>query len=124
MAINNYLPILIQIVLAVGIAVSILAFSHFFGQRAKTNSIKDSPYECGMLAHGSSHPQFAVKFYITAMLFIIFDVEIVFLFPWILTYREFLAANISIFFPILFFLSVIIIGLAYEIKKGALKWQK
>lgn len=124
MELENYIPVLIQIVLAIGIAVLILAASYFFGQRASRNKIKDSAYECGLLTEGTSHPQFSVKFYVTAMLFIIFDIEVVFLVPWVLIYREFLAAQIPILMPILFFLFVLVIGVVYELKKGALKWEK
>lgn len=124
MELREYIPVIIQILLGLGIAVSILGVSHLLGQRAQTNKIKDSPYECGMIAQGQMHPKFSVKFYVTAMLFIIFDVEIVFLIPWALTYRDFLAANIPIIGPILFFLIVLIVGLVYEIRKGALKWEK
>ncbi len=124
MTLAQYMPLLVQIVLAVGIAVVIIAVSHLFGQRAKPNQFKDSPYECGMIAAGKCHPRFSVKFYVTAMLFILFDVEIVYLFPWAIVYREFLAAGIPILTPVLFFLSVLIIGLLYEIKKGALVWEK
>ena len=65
-----------------------------------------------------------MKFYLTAMLFILFDIEVVFLIPWAFIYREFLAQNISILGPILFFIGVLVLGLAYEMKKGALDWEK
>lgn len=120
---SDYLPVFIQVILATGIAIIILTASHLLGQRSRKNLIKDSPYECGMLAVGGSHPRFSVKFYITAMLFIIFDIEIVFLIPWVLIYREFLSWGIPIMMPILFFLFVLSVGLIYEIKKGALKWK-
>lgn len=123
MELLNYIPILIQLILAFGMGISILIMSHLLGQRAVKNKIKDSPYECGLLAVGSPHPQFAIKFYVTAMLFIIFDIEVVFLVPWALIYREFLLANIPILVPMLFFMVVLVIGLIYELKKGALKWE-
>lgn len=124
MAVSDYLPVLIQVVVAAGIAVVILGASHLFGQRARTNKIKDSAYECGMLSEGEPHPRFSVKFYVTAMLFILFDIEVVFLIPWVLTYREFLAASIPILLPILFFLGLLVLGLYYEMKKGALEWDR
>ncbi len=124
MTLIQYMPLLVQLLLAVGIAIAIIVVSHIFGQRAKPNKIKDSPYECGLIAVGKSHTRFSVKFYVTAMLFILFDVEIVFLFPWAIVYREFLAAGIPILTPVLFFLAVLLIGLVYEIKKGALVWEK
>ena len=121
---GEYYPILVQISLALGIGVIILAASHIFGQRSKLTAMKDSPYECGMLAEGSGHARFAVKFYVTAMLFILFDLEVVFLIPWILIFRDFMVANISILVPMLFFLFVLTFGLVYELKKGALEWEK
>ena len=124
MSLGEYYPILVQIALALGIGVIILVASHIFGQRSKSTDLKDSAYECGMLAEGSGHARFAVKFYVTAMLFILFDLEVVFLIPWILIFRDFMAANISILVPMLFFLFVLIFGLVYELKKGALEWEK
>jgi len=76
------------------------------------------------LMEGKAHPQFSVKFYITAMLFILFDVEVVFLIPWVLVYRDMLAEALPILAPMIFFLVVLIIGLAYEIRTGALDWEK
>ena len=111
-----------QISLATGIGAVILVASTF-GQRGTDTAIKNSPYECGMLAEGSGHARFAVKFYVTAMLFILFDIEVVFLIPWVLVFREFLAANLPILLPVFFFLAVLIIGLVYELKKGAIEWE-
>jgi NADH-quinone oxidoreductase subunit A len=124
MSLGEYYPILVQIALALSIGVIILVASHIFGQRSKSTDLKDSAYECGMLAEGSGHARFAVKFYVTAMLFILFDLEVVFLIPWILIFRDFMVANISILVPMLFFLFVLIFGLVYELKKGALEWEK
>ncbi len=124
MEIADYYPVLVQISLALGIGGVILAASHIFGQRSKSTAIKDSPYECGMLAEGSGHARFAVKFYVTAMLFILFDIEVVFLIPWVLVFREFLAANLPILLPVFFFLFVLVLGLVYELKKGAIEWEK
>ena len=73
---------------------------------------------------GKPHPRFAVKFYVTAMLFILFDIEVVFLVPWALVYREFLAAQIAITAATAVFLGVLVLGLAYEFKRGALEWEK
>ena len=124
MTLFDFYPILIQLILALMIGVVILVASHVFGQRSKSSQIKNSPYECGMLAEGGAHSRFAVKFYVTAMLFILFDIEIVFLIPFVLVFREFLSANINILMPILFFLFILSFGLIYELRKGALKWEK
>lgn len=120
----HYVPILIQVGLALGLALTILAVSHVFGQRAKTSKIKDTAYECGLLPEGPNHTRFSVKFYVVAMLFILFDVEIVFLLPWALIFREFVAYGIPIMGAGLFFIMVLVIGLFYETKKGALEWEK
>ncbi len=124
MDLSSYYPILVQVVLASSIGCIILIVSHIFGQRSRSTEIKNSPYECGMLAEGSGQAKFAIKFYVTAMLFILFDLEMVFLVPWIMVFRDFMLANISILMPMLFFLFVLIFGLVYELKKGALEWEK
>lgn len=124
MTLADYLPVLIQVVLAVGLASAILFASHLFGQRGLTNPFKDSAYECGIPAEGKSRGRFSVKFYVTAMLFIIFDIEVVFLIPWVLVYRDFLANELPILMPVLFFIGVLVVGLVYELKKGALDWEK
>ncbi|MFM1851510.1 MAG: hypothetical protein RIS54_1194 [Verrucomicrobiota bacterium] len=121
---SPYLPFFIQAVLAAGIAAAIIIATHLFGQRAAKNKIKDSAYECGVPAEGVVHSRFSVKFYVTVMLFILFDIEVVFLIPLCFVYRDFLAQNISILGPVLFFVGVLVLGLFYEIKKGALEWEK
>lgn len=125
MSVESYLPILIQLVLAVGIAVSIILASHIFGQRGQKNKIKDSPYECGMLPIGDkAGTRFSVKFYVTAMLFILFDIEVVFMIPWALAYKDILLANLPVVLPIFFFIFLLTFGLIYEWRKGALEWEK
>ncbi len=123
-SLSTYLPALVQIVLGLSIPAIILIVSHVFGQRAKGNYIKDKAYECGLPMEGKPHPRFAVKFYVTAMLFILFDIEVVFLVPWALVYREFLAAGIAITAATAVFLGVLVLGLVYEFKRGALEWDK
>src|SRR5690606_2079440 len=124
MTLADYLPVLIQILLALGIASAILLFSDLLGQRSLRNRIRDTAYECGRPSEGRPAARFSVKFYLTAMLFIIFDIEVVFLIPWVLIYRDFLAAQLPILMPVLFFLGVLVLGLVYEIRKGALDWEK
>jgi NADH-quinone oxidoreductase subunit A len=119
-----YLPFLYQIILAAGIAAAVIGASHFFGQRAKKNKIQDTAYECGVAGGGLVHARFSVKFYVTAMLFILFDIEVIFLIPWTFVYREFLANHIPILLPMLFFLGLLVLGLVYEVRKGALDWDR
>lgn len=120
----DYLPILVQVALAAGITGVVIGASHLLGQRFKRNAIKDTAYECGVRAEGSTHTRFSVKFYVTAMLFILLDIEVVFLIPWTFVYRDFLANGIPILAPMLFFLGVLVLGLFYEVRKGALEWEK
>jgi NADH-quinone oxidoreductase subunit A len=120
----DFIPVLIQIVLAIGLGATILAASIVFGQRARRNRIKDTPYECGMPPAGPGRTRYSVKFYVTAMLFILFDIEVVFLIPWILSYREFLVNGIPIIGPIAVFFGIFILGLIYELKKGAIQWER
>jgi len=124
MEVSDFVPVLIQVCLALGIGVAIIIASGIVGQRGRRNAIKDTAYECGVPSAGSSKTRFAVKFYVTAMLFILFDIEVVFLIPWILTYREFLANSIPIVGPMAVFFGIFIIGLIYELKKGAIEWEK
>jgi NADH-quinone oxidoreductase subunit A len=119
-----YLPFLYQIILAAVIAAVIIGASHLLGQRAQKNRIKDTAYECGLPSRGIVPARFSVKFYVTAMLFILFDIEVIFLIPWTLVYREFLANRLPILLPMLFFLGLLVLGLVYEARKGALDWEK
>lgn len=120
-----YLPLLIQLILAAGLAGVIVAVSHLLGERRKKDTaITDTAYECGVKADGLVHSRFSVKFYVTVMLFILFDIEVVFMIPWAFIYRDFLANHLSILGPILFFFGVLVLGLFYEVKKGALEWEK
>jgi len=119
-----YLPFFIQAALAAAIAALLIAATHLLGQRAAKNKIKDSAYECGVASEGAPHSRFSVKFYVTVMLFILFDIEVVFLIPLCFVYREFLANHITIFAPMMFFIGVLVLGLFYELKKGALEWEK
>jgi NADH-quinone oxidoreductase subunit A len=124
MASAAYLPFLIQAVLAAALTGVIIGASHLLGQRARHTKIKDSAYECGVPGEGVVHTRFSVKFYVTALLFMLFDLEIVILVPWVFIYREFLHQNIPILGPILFFIFVLVLGLFYEVKKGALEWER
>ena len=124
MPLGEYFPIFLQVILAVAIAVGIILASELLGQRQKRSKLSDAPYECGNLPITGPHPRFSIKFYVTAMLFLLLDIEVVFLIPWALVYREFIAENIPIVLPVLFFLFLLFFGLVYEIKKGALEWEK
>lgn len=124
MNVQDFAPILIQVVLATGLAIGVLVASRLLGQRSRRNEIKDSAYECGIPSAGQTRTRFSVKFYVTAMLFILFDIEVVFLIPWVFVHRDFVVAHLPIVGPVLFFIGVLILGLFYEVRKGALDWEK
>ena len=121
---RDYLPILLQIVVAIGFAVSALLVSVLLGKTGRRTRVKDSAYECGMVPEGGPQPRFSVKFYLVAMLFILFDVEIVFMYPWAVVYREQVAHGKMILWSMLSFVSVLMVGYAYALKKGALDFRK
>ena len=119
----RYLPLLIHFLVAGVLAGTMVLLSWLIGYR-RPRRAKMSPYECGMTPIGDARGRFSVKFYVTAMLFILFDIEVVFLIPWTFVYRDFLANHIAILTPMMFFLGVLVLGLFYEVKKGALEWEK
>ena len=122
---QEYLPILLQVIVAVGFAVSALLVSVLLGKAGKRNATKDSAYECGMLPIGEAQPRFSVKFYLVAMLFILFDLEIVFMYPWAVVYREHIAAHgPMIFWSMLSFVGILTVGYVYAVMKGALEWKR
>ena len=109
---------------AVALAVSALVISVLLGKAGRRTQIKDSAYECGMLPEGGPQPRFSVKFYLVAMLFILFDLEIVFMYPWAVVYRDAIKQSAGIFWSMLSFVTVLMIGYVYALKKGALDWKK
>jgi NADH-quinone oxidoreductase subunit A len=120
---KEYLPILLQAIVAVGFAVSALVTSVLLGRAGRTNPSKDSAYECGMLPQGGAQPRFSVKFYLVAMLFILFDLEIVFMYPWAVVYKESIIHSKAILWSMLSFVTILMTGYVYALKKGALDWK-
>jgi NADH-quinone oxidoreductase subunit A len=123
---QDYLPVLLQVIVAIGFAAFALVASVVLGRVGKRNPTKDSPYECGMLPLGESQPRFSVKFYLVAMLFILFDIEIVFMYPWAVVYRDYIDKFNPwiIFGSMLGFLVILMVGFVYALKKGALDWKR
>ena len=121
---REYLPVLLQIVVAIGFAGSALLISVLLGKTGKRTPAKDTAYECGMVPQGEGQPRFSVKFYLVAMLFILFDLEIVFMYPWAVVYKEAIARSSIIFWSMLSFITILMIGYAYAVKKGALDWKR
>jgi NADH-quinone oxidoreductase subunit A len=114
-----YLPILLLGIVAIGFGLVSLVFSSLIGPK-KFSTLKMSPYECGCEPVGSARERFSIKFYIIAMLFILFDIEAVFLYPWAILYKKlgaFGLVEMGLFIVILF------VGYIYVWKKGALEWE-
>ena len=121
---NDYLPILLQMLIAFGFAAVVLTFSVVFGRSGRNAGAKDSPYECGMLPVGEGAPRFSVKFYLVAMLFVIFDIEVVFMYPWAVQFRDLVSGGNAV--PLVSmagFAGVLAIAYVYALKKGALTWK-
>lgn len=121
---QDYLPVLLQVLIAVGFAVTTLTLSVVFGRSAKRNPTKDSAYECGMLPVGEGSPRFSVKFYLVAMLFVIFDIEVVFMYPWAVQFRDLVAQQgATALVSMAGFAGILLFAYAYALKKGALNWK-
>ncbi len=120
---QDYLPVLFQVLIAIGFAVSTLTMSVIFGRSAKTNKIKDSAYECGMLPIGEGAPRFSVKFYLVAMLFVIFDIEVVFMYPWAVQFRDLAKEGATALASMAGFAGILVFAYVYALKKGVLSWK-
>lgn len=113
-----YFPVLLEILIAMAIAAGMIGASAVLGHRVRSR-VKDQPYECGVESQGSTRERFSVKFYLVAMIFILFDIETVFLYPWAVVYRE---LRLFAFFEMFLFVVLILSGFFYIWKKGALAW--
>ncbi len=114
----RYLPLLIQVGIALALSGTIVLLSTFVGKH-RYNRVKMSPYECGMIPVGDARERFSVKFYLVAMLFILFDVEAVFLYPWAVLLKE---LKMFGFWEMLVYIGIVLVGLFYVWKKGVLDW--
>ncbi len=113
-----WFPVLLQALIALAIATGIVVASGLLGRKVR-NRVKDSPYECGIAPTGDARHRFSVKFYLVGMLFILFDIEAVFLYPWAVVYRD---LKMFAFFEMLVFVVLILAGFFYIWKKGVLDW--
>ena len=113
-----YCPVVVQIVIAIAVAAGLIGASTLLGKRGHS-PLKDTPYESGMAPVGSARERFSVKFYLVGMIFILFDIEAVFLYPWVVVYRD---LKMFGFFEMLIFVALVLVGFFYVWKKGALDW--
>src|SRR5579875_2277354 len=115
---QTWFPVLVQIVIAIAVAAAMVGLSALIGRRVR-DPIKASPYESGMKPVGNARERFSVKFYLVGMVFILFDIEAVFLYPWAVVYRD---LKLFAFAEMFLFVALILIGFFYVWKKGALDW--
>jgi NADH-quinone oxidoreductase subunit A len=113
-----YFPVLVQALIGMAVAAGLLTVSRILGKKVR-NRVKDMPYESGITPTGDARGRFSVKFYLVAMLFILFDIEAIFLYPWAVVYRE---LKMFAFVEMLVFVVLILSGFFYIWKKGALDW--
>lgn len=121
----QYIPVAILGLIAILFAAGTLVASVVVGKRGKDSTIKDTAYECGMLPVGEGSTRLSVKFYLVAMLFILFDIEVVFLYPWAIIYRQMLQVNAPLIFgSMISFLGILFVGYIYAVKKKAFDWKQ
>jgi NADH-quinone oxidoreductase subunit A len=121
----DYLPILLMFVVAAGFAVGNILLSQFVGQRKRTRT-KLMPYECGKDPVGSARERFSVKFYLIAMIFILFDIEVIFLIPWAVVFKSLAAQGAAmrqfVYLEMMVFIGLLLVGYIYIRRKGAFDW--
>jgi NADH-quinone oxidoreductase subunit A len=123
----DYMPVLLMFIIAAGFAVTFIGLSQLVGQRKRTRT-KLMPYECGKDPVGSARERFSVKFYLIAMIFILFDIEVIFLVPWAVVFKRLASPAYGlrnvVYFEMLIFIALLATGLVYVIKKGAFDWSE
>ena len=117
---DTYLPILTLIIIALAFGIGSVIFSRLIGQKKFVSEVKLAPYECGMPPVGSARERFSIKFYLVAVVFIVFDIEVVFMYPWAVTLKK---LGMFGFAEMGVFILILIVGYVYDWKKGALEWE-
>lgn len=120
---ENYLPVLFQVIIATGFAATVLTLSVVLGRAGRKAPNKDLAYECGMKPIGDGASRFSVKFYLVAMLFVLFDIEVVFMYPWAVQFRDLLADGATALVSMAGFAGILALAYIYALKKGALNWK-
>jgi NADH-quinone oxidoreductase subunit A len=120
---NGYVFIIIQMLAAGGFVVAAMTATHFLGPKRNSKD-KLENFECGIESEGNARVPFNVKYFMTAILFVLFDVEVIFMYPWAVYYKEYIhTIGVQAFFSMLVFLALFLLGFVYIVKKGALKWE-
>lgn len=122
----NYLPIIIQLGVVLGFVVGTIIVTHLLGPKRK-GAKKLEAFECGIESEGNARMPVSVKYFMVAILFVLFDVEVIFLYPWAVNFQDWLVMGKDVllegFLQMLLFMGMLLLGFVYIIKKGALKWE-
>ncbi|MEY3398199.1 MAG: hypothetical protein RL220_793 [Bacteroidota bacterium] len=116
---NQYFPIVVMSLIALGFVVVSMLASHYLGPKRRSQ-VKNDPFECGIEVQGNARTPFSIKYFLVAILFVLFDVEVIFMYPWAVNFRE---LGIFGLWEMFTFMGLMIVGLIYIVKKGALKWE-
>ena len=115
----DFLPIALMFIVALGFVVTTMFATHWLGPKRKSK-IKDDTFECGIEVQGNARIPFSIKYFLVAILFVLFDVEVIFMYPWAVNFKH---LGITGFIEMLTFVAFLLVGFYYIIKKGALKWE-
>ena len=120
----DYLPIVLMFLVALGFVITTMIASHWLGPKRKTK-IKLDSFECGVESEGNARLPFAIKYFLVAILFVLFDVEVIFFYPYAVNFRYFIAQNMGdkVFMEVVLFVAFFLCGFIYIVKKGALDWE-
>lgn len=122
---QEYFSALIQLLAGFGFAGIIIVMSIMFGRRSKQRNAQDVPYECGNVPEGDGAPaHFSIKYYMVAILFLVFDLEVVFLYPWALGFKSFVMENGAAFGAMALFIAVLMVAFFYAVGKGVINWHR
>ena len=116
----EYFPIVLMAVVALGFVVTVMVLTHWLGPKRKTK-IKQQAFECGIESQGNARSPFSIKYFLVAILFVLFDVEVIFMYPWAVNFKE---LSWNGFYEMLVFMGLLLVGFLYVLKKGILKWEK
>lgn len=117
----DYIPVLIMMAAGLAVGGAILIISNLLGPKAPS-WIKDQPFECGVPGIGDAQQRVSVRFYLVAILFLLFDVEVIFFFPWAIAFKKYLSLGAFILIEMAVFVAILLVGYFYVLGKGALKW--
>lgn len=121
----TYIPVLILMFIGLAVGGALMLISSLLGPRGPQykSKRKDMPFECGVPPVGDARQRFSVRFYLVAILFLLFDVEVIFFFPWAVVYKKYLSINSFILVEMAFFVAILLVGYIYVLRKGALEWE-